>query len=128
MARILVIDDDPDIRETVRRVLSSRGYTVETVQEGAAGIAAISERPPDLVITDIFMPGQDGIETIIELRKRFPRLKVLAMSGGSGGGLINLLHDAELLGADSTIPKPFVPGELIAAVSELLGAPPKPSR
>ena len=122
MARILVIDDDLDIRETVRRVLESRGHSIETVSDGRAGIASIAERAPDLVITDIFMPGQDGIETLIELRKAFPTLKVIAMSGGAGGGLLNLLHDAELLGANWTIPKPFVPRELIAAVNEVLAA------
>src|SRR6266704_3580210 len=112
MARILVIDDDPDIRDTVRRILDSRGHSVETASDGAAAIGPIAQRAPDLVITDIFMPGQDGIETLVELRKAFPTLKVIAMSGGAGGGLINLLHDAELLGADRTIPKPFTPREL----------------
>src|SRR6266571_1748002 len=121
MARILVIDDDPDIRDTVRRILESRGHSVETASDGAAGIGHIAQRAPDLVITDIFMPGQDGIETLVELRKAFPTLKVIAMSGGAGGGLINLLHDAELLGADRTIPKPFTPRELITAVNELTG-------
>jgi DNA-binding response OmpR family regulator len=73
------------------------------------------------------MPGRDGIETLIELRKAFPSLKVIAMSGGGGGGLLNLLHDAELLGADRTIPKPFIPRELLAAVNDLLGVRQAPS-
>jgi len=122
MARILVIDDDPDIRATVERMLRSRGHAVEVVSDGAAGIASLAQRAPDLVITDIFMPGQDGIETLLELRKAFPTLKVIAMSGGAGGGLLNLLHDAELLGADRTIPKPFTPRELIEAVTHVLGS------
>jgi len=127
MARILVIDDDEHIRETVRRVLESRGHSVEDADEGTAGIAAVAQRAPDLVITDIFMPGHDGIEVLLELRKAFPTLKVIAMSGGDGRGVLNLLEDAELLGADRTIPKPFTPGELIAAVNDVLGERRKPS-
>jgi two-component system chemotaxis response regulator CheY len=121
MARIVVIDDDEQIRETVRRVLESRGHSVEDADQGAGGIAYVAQRAPDLVITDIFMPGQDGIELLLELRKAFPKLKVIAMSGGNGPGLLNLLEDAELLGADRTLPKPFTPGELIAAVNDVLG-------
>ena len=120
MAHILVIDDDPDIRETVRRTLESRGHTVELAADGALGIAALARLAPDLVISDVFMPRQDGIETLIELRKAFPKLRVLAMSGGSGGGLLNLLEDMEMLGADRTIPKPFTPKELMEAVNDLL--------
>ena len=127
MARILVIDDDEHIRETVRRVLESRGHTVEDADEGDAGIANVAQRAPDLVITDIFMPGQDGIEVLLELRKAFPALKVIAMSGGDGSGVLNLLEDAELLGADRTIPKPFTPAELSAAVNDVLGERRKPS-
>jgi len=121
MARILVIDDDEDIRETVRRVLDSRGHSVELASDGSLGIAALAQHAPDLVITDVFMPRQDGVETLLELRKAFPRLKVIAMSGGSGNGVINLLDDMELLGADRTIPKPFTPKELIATVNAVLG-------
>jgi two-component system, chemotaxis family, chemotaxis protein CheY len=120
MARILVIDDDADVRETVRRTLESRGHTVELAGDGSHGIAALAERAPDLVITDVFMPRQDGIETLLELRKAFPKLKVIAMSGGSSSGLINLLEDMELLGANRTIPKPFTPKELMEAVDTVL--------
>jgi CheY-like chemotaxis protein len=121
MARIVVIDDDEQIRETVRRILESRGHSVEDADQGAGGIAYVAQRAPDLVITDILMPGQDGIEVLVELRKAFPTLKVIAMSGGDGRGLLNLLEDAELLGADRTLPKPFTPAELIAAVNAVLG-------
>lgn len=120
MAHILVIDDDEYMRETVRRILESRGHSVEDADEGTAGIARIAQQAPDLVITDIFMPGQDGIETLLELRKAFPRLKVIAMSGGDGSGVLNLLDDAQLLGASRTIAKPFTPQELMAAVEEVL--------
>ncbi len=127
MARIVVIDDDEQIREMVRRILESRGHTVEDVDEGNAGIASVAQQAPDLVITDIFMPGHTGIEVLVELRKAFPNLKVIAMSGGNGSGLLNLLEDAELLGADRTLPKPFTPRELIAAVNDTLGEGSQPS-
>jgi len=107
--------------------MESRGHSVDDADEGAAGIAYVAQRAPDLVITDIFMPGQDGIEVLLELRKAFPALKVIAMSGGDGSGVLNLLEDAELLGADRTIPKPFTPGELIAAVNDVLAERRKPS-
>jgi CheY-like chemotaxis protein len=122
VARILVIDDDEDVRETVRRTLESRGHTVKLASDGGLGIASLAEDAPDLVITDVFMPRQDGIETLRELRKAFPKLKVIAMSGGSGNGLLNLLEDMELLGANRTIPKPFTPKELMAAVNSVLSA------
>ena len=127
MACIRVIDDDDDLRETVRRTLQSRGHAVQEAEEGGAAIAHLAERAPDLVITDIFMPGQNGIETLIELRKAFPKLKVIAMSGGDASGLLNLLDDAELLGANWTLPKPFTPEELIAAVNHVLETGSKPS-
>jgi two-component system, chemotaxis family, chemotaxis protein CheY len=120
MARILVIDDDADVRATVRRTLESRGHTVELADDGSLGIASLAQHAPDLVITDVFMPRQDGIETLRELRKAFPKLKVIAMSGGSGNGLINLLEDMELLGANRAIPKPFTPKELMEAVDTVL--------
>jgi two-component system, chemotaxis family, chemotaxis protein CheY len=120
MARILVIDDDDDLRAMVRRILESRDHEVEEADEGGAGIAHLAQRAPDLVITDIFMPGQDGIETLIELRKAFPKMKVIVMSGGDASGVLTLLDDAELLGANWTIPKPFTPEELLAAVQHVL--------
>ena len=120
MARILVIDDDDHIRETVRRVLEARGHNVRVVEDGADGIDSIAESAPDLVITDVFMPGQDGIETLLELRKAFPKLKVIVMSGGDSSGVMNLLEDAKLLGANRTLPKPFKPEELMEAVDTVL--------
>lgn len=127
MALILVIDDDERLRETARRILESRGHSVVEAEDGMDGLKAIAEQTPDLVITDIFMPGQDGIETIIALRKRFPGLKIIAISGGSSGGVLNILEDAEMLGATRSIPKPFTPRELIAAVSDVLGTAQPPS-
>ena len=121
MARILVIDDDLDIRETVRRILGSRGHAVQEADDGSSGLGVIAETPPDVVILDIFMPERDGFETLRELRKAYPRIKVVAMSGGDSSGLLNLLDDMAELGADWTLPKPFTPKELLAAVQQVLG-------
>jgi CheY-like chemotaxis protein len=120
MARILVIDDDDVLRAAVCRTLSAQGHTVEDADDGAAGMARLVAHVPDLVITDVFMPGRDGIETLIEIRKSFPQLKVIVMSGGDSSGLINLLEDAKLLGAALTLPKPFTPEDLLKAVDSLL--------
>ena len=69
------------------------------------------------------MPGHDGIEVLLEIRKAFPILRVIAMSGGDSSGLVNLLDDTEMLGARRTIPKPFTPEELLEAVHDVLGGP-----
>jgi CheY-like chemotaxis protein len=127
MARILVIDDDEELRETIRRVLEGRGHEVAEADEGGAGLDYIAQRAPELVITDVFMPGRDGIETLLELRKAFPKLRVIVMSGGDASGLLNLLDDAAMLGANWTLPKPFTPDELLHAVDYLLGKPSPPS-
>src|ERR1041385_1718826 len=121
MARILVIDDDEDVRETVRRTLESRGHTVKLAGDGSLGLAALAEDAPDLVITDVFMPRQDGIETLRELRKAFPKLKVIAMSGGDGKVVVNALEDVEWRGAQAARAVDVAPNELMAAVNAVLG-------
>ncbi|MDP3911576.1 MAG: response regulator [Gemmatimonadales bacterium] len=121
MARILVNDDDAHIRNTVRRALESRGHHVTLVSDGAAAEAALAQNPTDLLITDIFMPGQDGIVTLLHVRKTFPALKVIAMSGGDSTGLIDLRRDAEMLGAARSLAKPFTPTQLLEVVDDVLG-------
>ena len=120
VARIIVIDDQESIRRVVRRALALEGHEVLEASEGEAGIALLAKERADLVITDIFMPGQDGIVTLREIRKRFPAVKVMVISGGDETGLMDLRRDAELLGAVSSLPKPFDAKELIAAVRAIL--------
>src|SRR5213076_428484 len=107
MARIIVIDDQEPIRRIVRRALENDGHQVFEASDGELGMALLEREPVDVVITDIFMPGMDGIQTLREIRKRFPAIKVIAMSGGDSTGLLDLRHDAELLGALKSIQKPF---------------------
>jgi CheY-like chemotaxis protein len=123
MARILVIDDDAQVRGAVRRILERARHTVEDVGDGDAGLRAHRERPADLIITDIFMPERDGIETIRQLRRESPQVKIIAISGGDRTQTLDLRKDAELLGASRALRKPFELTELLRAVDELLGEP-----
>ena len=120
MARIIVIDDNEAARSTMRRVLERVGHEVLEASDGAAGLKLLAETGVTLVITDIFMPGQDGIVTLGRIRKEFPGVRVIAVSGGDATGRIDLRRDAELLGAARTLRKPFAPAELRRAVEETL--------
>ncbi len=121
MARILVIDDDDAVRTTIRRILEREGHEVAEARDGASGLKQFHERPADLVITDIFMPGTDGMELLRAFRRESPRPKVIAVSGGGFGGTVDLRADAELMGAVRTLGKPFEREELVKAVREVLG-------
>jgi len=107
MAYILIIDDDPSLRTTMRRILERGGHLVQEAENGLTGLAAVEADPPDLVVTDLFMPEKEGIETIVELRDRYPHIGVVAVSGALGGDDGGPLLDAELFGADATLAKPF---------------------
>jgi DNA-binding NtrC family response regulator len=120
MARIVVIDDQEPIRRIVRRALQSEGHEVLEASDGELGMALLEQGPVDVVITDIFMPGMDGIQALREIRKRFPAVKVIAMSGGDSTGLLDLRKDAELLGALKSIQKPFNAREMVELVRTVL--------
>ena len=120
MSRVLVIDDNSDIRELIGFILRGAGYQVESAEDGEAGLRSHRAQAFDIVITDIFMPNQDGIETIARLRKDFPAVKVIAMSGGGsrtkGDGY---LFTAREIGAHAVLSKPFDPEDLLGAVRSL---------
>ena len=121
MVRVLVIDDNQDMRELMQVILQGAGYAVELAADGEAGLLAQSLRPADVVITDIFMPNQDGIETIARLREEYPGVKVVAMSGG--GSLKkseDYLFTAREIGAHVVLPKPFGQDHLLRIVQEVL--------
>ena len=86
MAKILVIDDEEQIRGLIKRIFQSRGHMVITADNGAVGLKMMAQESFDLVITDIFMPEKEGMETIIEIKRDFPTVKILAVSGGSTQG------------------------------------------
>lgn len=121
MADILVIDDEPLVRKTVRITLERGGHTVVEADDGLAGVRECGNRAFYLVISDILMPGKEGIETIQELRAKYPALKILAMSGGGRMANADFLTLAMKLGADDTLKKPFDPQELIEKVNALCG-------
>jgi CheY-like chemotaxis protein len=122
MANILLLDDNTAFLEPLLEVLSQAGHEVTATSSGLKAVAHVKLSPCDLMITDILMPGQDGIETICAMRKVSPALKIIAMSGG---GMIDTelcLALARRLGADSVLKKPFSPADILTAVSVALGA------
>lgn len=120
MTKILVIDDDAAVRETVSLILAADGYDVVSAADGDCGMAVYRRERPDLVITDIIMPEQEGIQTIGEIRSAQPNAKIIAMSGSGRIGRVDFLEMAELLGASETIAKPFDPDELLTCVKACL--------
>ena len=118
-ARVLIIDDDPQFRMMLKQMLERAGYEVMLAPEGKVGVRIYREEPPDVVITDIFMPGQEGIETIRDLCRDFPGVKIIAVSGGARGGSLNFLPAAEMFGAVRTLNKPFEQREILEALKEV---------
>ena len=117
--RVLVIDDNPDMRRTMQVLLESEGFAVSVAADGEEALRIQKSAPAHVVVTDIFMPGKEGIETIYELRKQFPQTKVIVMSGGLRAKGVDYFEVARELGAVKTLKKPFAPGELIDALREL---------
>ena len=120
MARILVIDDDVQILRMLRHILEDPEYEVVGAPNGRVAMRLQRENPVDLVITDIIMPEMEGIEVIIELRKQYPDVKIIAMSGGGRMEPEGYLYMAKRIGADRVFSKPFLPEELLEAVEDLL--------
>jgi DNA-binding response OmpR family regulator len=121
VAKVLLIDDDKLMGETTERMLARSGHTVVRVANGALGVEAFSSVQPDLVITDIVMPEQDGIETISRLLALAPTLPILAISGGGRTGNAVFLVAAKEAGAREVLAKPFRLDALLAAVDRCLG-------
>jgi two-component system, chemotaxis family, chemotaxis protein CheY len=122
LATILVIDDDARMRRMIGRMLAAAGHAVVEAAEGEAGLRQFRARRPAVVITDILMPGREGIETILEIRRLAPDAKIIAISGGGHSGDADFLEMAEHLGADATLAKPFAADELTEALRRLLPA------
>ena len=122
MARILLIDDESQIRSMLRLMLERVGYDVIEAADGMEGIKQYRDNPADLIITDLIMPNKDGIGTIIELKKEFPQVKIIAMSGGGVNRPEGYLDGAKKLGATRTLTKPIDRDEMLNAVRETLKA------
>jgi CheY-like chemotaxis protein len=122
--RILLVDDEAAVRELLTLVLRLDGHDVTTASDGNLALDVLAEGEFDLVLTDLVMPERDGIETIVEIRQRFPRLRIIAMSGGGRGSAGDSLAMARQVGATRTLEKPFSNQQLLEATREVLGVAP----
>lgn len=133
MAKILLVDDDDLLRKMLRLTLARMGHVVIEARDGNEALQHCRAELPDLVITDVIMPGKEGLETIGELRRVHPAVKVIAMSGGGRVMADDYLKIAKLMGAASTLAKPFSAESLAAEIATVLGtgpsaAPPGPTK
>ena len=120
MAKIVLIDDEPAVREVLQAMLQHLGHEVQVAREGEEGIRLAEQWPADLVITDVLMDGQEGLETLLDLKTRYPRLPVIMISGGGVLGRDVLLNYGHTMGADVTLSKPIKVSELKSATENAL--------
>jgi len=120
VSHILVIDDDNDLCFILQEVLRAGGYTVSVAGDGAQGIALQRKQPASLLITDLFMPNKEGIETIRDFRKEFPSVPIIAISGGGRLRSPTSLFTAKELGATVILRKPFEMSDLLRSVAAVL--------
>jgi DNA-binding response OmpR family regulator len=120
MARILVVDDEVEVTMMLRDILERAGYEVIDAPDGEVALKVHQENPADLMIIDIIMPKKEGIETIMEVRRNFPEVKIIAISGGGRFEPGEYLMAAKEAGAMRTFSKPIGRDELLDAVRELL--------
>jgi YesN/AraC family two-component response regulator len=120
MNSILIIDDEAPIRSMLRLILEREGYQVIEAPDGVEGIRHYRQQPTDLIITDLIMPNKDGIGMIIDLKKEYPDINIIAMSGGGLNKPDGYLKGAKQLGAKHTLSKPIDREELLRAVKDTL--------
>ncbi len=119
MTRVLFIDDNDDFRKLALQWFQSHGIEAEGAANGVQGLALQRTRPADVIVTDIFMPEKEGIETIHELHKEFPEVKIIAVTGLEPLRNYDVFEVARQVGAMKTLRKPFKFEDLVAAVREL---------
>jgi CheY-like chemotaxis protein len=119
VARILVIDDDPQLRRLLRRYFERYDHVVSEAADGDEGLTRFHAAGADVIITDLIMPGKEGMETILELRQDNPEVKVIAISGGGRVPPEGYLKLAKGIGASRVFSKPFELADLHRAVEEL---------
>jgi two-component system chemotaxis response regulator CheY len=122
MARILIIDDDPDILKALKRVLEIEGHEVSQASDGKTALRHFAGDPADLVISDVYMPDMDGIEFLIRVREAFPEARIVTMSGGGHMAKEKVLGAASMLGAVGVLEKPFTIEEVLEMVKRSLNA------
>jgi CheY-like chemotaxis protein len=120
MPKILLVDDDEPFRKMLHKTLERAGYQVQDAPNGKAALELYRQEPTDLIITDLVMPEKEGLETIMELRRLNPAVKIIAMSGGGRmNPEVNLVM-AQRLGAKRTLAKPFSQQEILDAIARVL--------
>lgn len=119
MTNVLLVEDNADLRQLMQAALEEDGFAVDAAPDGLTALALQRNSPADVVVTDIFLPAGDGIETIMALRRDYPGSRIIAISGGAGSMNIDYLPLALKLGASKTLAKPFELEALIGAVREV---------
>ena len=129
MTRVMIIDDEEDIRIVLKEIFTRAGFDAVVASDGNEGLNMLREQAADLVITDVIMPGSDGVETAYDIRMEFPKTKIIVMSGGGNAAPLGyepaavsttaFLASAAAVGADMTMTKPFDREELIKVAREL---------
>lgn len=120
MARILIVDDDPDICFVLTRLLERHGHEASAVLNGQKAVEILESNPFDIAIIDIIMPDMDGIELIMKIRLNYPRLRVIAISGGGRISAEEYLKMARLFKVHHTFQKPVKADKLLTAINELM--------
>jgi YesN/AraC family two-component response regulator len=120
MARVLIIDDEPTLRATLRDMLEDDGYDVLDAPDGEKGLVLLRHNAVDVVLTDIMMPEKEGLETIQEIKQAHPTARIVAMSGGGTTGNLSYLNIADKLGAHHVLAKPFARQDLLSALQKVL--------
>ena len=138
MNNVLIIDDEPAVRRALKRVLERVGYTVRMAATGAVGLESLRKQAADIVITDIIMPGLNGVDAIKAIVKEFPAMRIVAISGGGNFGNAEYqpgalkteayLAAAKLAGAHSVLTKPFRTPDVLQAIATASRAPQAASR
>ena len=123
MPTILVVDDDPEIRSTLKKLLELSGHSVFTASSGVEAQQCLAKDDVDLMITDIVMPDQDGLENMKAAKLLKPELPIVAMSGGGRLKTENYLRLAKAVGADAVLEKPFDTKTLLQTIQEVLKQP-----
>jgi CheY-like chemotaxis protein len=120
--RIVVIDDEKRIADTLALILRSKGYSAEAAYDGPSGLATCNEFHPHLVITDVVMPGMNGIEVALEIRRQFPNCRIVLYSGQAATA--QMMDEARSRGHDfELLAKPIHPVQLLERIQSLIGAP-----
>jgi len=118
--KILVIDDDASVRKFIATTLKKENHTVIEAENGVEGLDKLQhEKDVSIVITDLIMPEKEGIETIMDVRRFNPSMKILAISGGGKASPENFLLLADAVGANATLKKPFSGQELLMSLRML---------